>query len=262
MKKKFRSFKDARKYAQKLKLNGYDDWIEFRKSGKRPTDIPSNPAQFYKHEWISWGDWLGTGKIATSKMKFLSHNETKKIIKKFKINNQKEYRTLAKTGKLPKEIPRDPQHIYKNKGWKGWGEFLGTGVISNQKRTFLSYERAKKEVRKLGINTLRKWQKAVSEGKIPKNLPTLPPRTYKKEWLDWGEFLGTGNKAPRDINYLPFSQAKELYQKIVQENNIKSMSQWEEYVRTHKLPQNLPRQPQYTYSKKNIVKKKQMSNKK
>jgi len=60
MKKQFRSFNEARKYAQKLKFKGYVDWVEFRKSEKRPTDIPSNPTQFYKNEWISWGHCLFT----------------------------------------------------------------------------------------------------------------------------------------------------------------------------------------------------------
>ncbi|MDH3203339.1 MAG: hypothetical protein OEL81_01510 [Nitrosopumilus sp.] len=251
--KSFLSFNDAKKYVQKLRLKSYTEWTEFRKSGNKPEDIPSAPAQVYK-EWTNWGDFLGTGNIAPQNMQFLSYEDAKKIIIRYKIHTGKEYRNLAKAGKLPKGIPRDPRKSYK-KEFSSWGEFLGTGKIANQNREFLSYKEAKKQIQKLKVSTLRQWQKKVKEGSIPKNIPTLPPRKYKKEWISWGDFLGTQNKAPRDIDYLPFDQAKKLYQKIAKENNIKTLIQWEEYLKTHKLPQNLPRQPQTAYSQENIVRK-------
>ena len=40
------------------------EWREYCKSGKIPQDIPYKPYRTYKKEWISWGDWLGTGRIA------------------------------------------------------------------------------------------------------------------------------------------------------------------------------------------------------
>jgi hypothetical protein len=30
----------------------------------KPDDIPYKPSRTYENEWISWGDWLGTGRIA------------------------------------------------------------------------------------------------------------------------------------------------------------------------------------------------------
>ena len=37
-------------------------WEAFCKSGKRPSDVPSNPSRFYKEEWKGWKDFLGTAK--------------------------------------------------------------------------------------------------------------------------------------------------------------------------------------------------------
>jgi hypothetical protein len=31
-------------------------------------DIPANPVRIYEKEWISWGDWLGTGRIADQRL--------------------------------------------------------------------------------------------------------------------------------------------------------------------------------------------------
>ena len=37
------------------------------------------------------------------------------------------FNEYKKTGKLPKDIATSPGGTYKNKGWKGWKDFLGTG---------------------------------------------------------------------------------------------------------------------------------------
>jgi hypothetical protein len=29
---------------------------------------------------------------------------------------------------LPADMPRNPDFTYKNNGWKGWSDFLGTGT--------------------------------------------------------------------------------------------------------------------------------------
>ena len=47
----WRSFKETRKFAHSLKLNGKTEWEVYRKSDKRPNDIPTNPQQVYKKEW-------------------------------------------------------------------------------------------------------------------------------------------------------------------------------------------------------------------
>jgi hypothetical protein len=257
MKKEFRSFEEARKYAQKLNLKSYTEWIEFRKSDNKPDDTPSAPSQIYEG-WISWGDFLGTGNIAPKNRKFLSYDEAKKRIRKFKILSEKEFRNIAKNGTLPLGIPRDPQKSYK-KEFSGWGDFLGTGKIANQDRNFLTYDDAKNKVKKLGITTLRTWQKAVSEGQIPKNIPTLPSRTYKKEWKGWGDFLGTGTIAPLVLseNWLSWPEAKILYRKIAKENNLKNLADWKKYCKTHKLPKELPPTPVNIYTKERVWKKMQ-----
>ena len=44
---------------------------------------------------------------------------------------------------MPKDMPWSPQIIYKNKGWKTWGKFLGTGKIADNLIVYPAYEEAK-----------------------------------------------------------------------------------------------------------------------
>ena len=81
MTKKFRSFKEARKFVQSLNLKSRTEWEKYRKSGNKPDDISSHPDRTYKKEWKGYGDFLGTGTIATYDMEFVSFEEFQKFLK-------------------------------------------------------------------------------------------------------------------------------------------------------------------------------------
>ena len=95
----FRSFNKARKFVHSLKLKNVPDWEEYRKSDKIPFDIPHTPNRAYKKEWISYGDWLGTGRIANKNLKFRPFKEAKKFVQSLKLKGQKEWREYRKSGK-------------------------------------------------------------------------------------------------------------------------------------------------------------------
>jgi len=47
-------------YIQQFNLKNKMEWNNFCKNGNRPTNIPSNPYDFYKGiGWTTWGEWLG-----------------------------------------------------------------------------------------------------------------------------------------------------------------------------------------------------------
>ena len=52
--------------------------------------------------------------------------KAKKTIKKFKVKNEQDFRNFKKLKNFPQNFPRIPDQYYKNKGWKGWKDFLGT----------------------------------------------------------------------------------------------------------------------------------------
>ena len=65
----------AIKFVHSLKLNSGLEWREYGKSGKLPSNIPITPWVVYKDEWKGIGHWLGTGKVSTRDMIFLSFKE-------------------------------------------------------------------------------------------------------------------------------------------------------------------------------------------
>ena len=76
-KQEWKPFEDARVFVRSLKLRGAEEWEEYRKSGKRPNDIPSNPDKIYKNDgWISIPDWLGNEPMKGRK---LSEEHRRKI---------------------------------------------------------------------------------------------------------------------------------------------------------------------------------------
>ncbi len=246
MKKQFRSFKDARKFVQKQKLKSNPDWRAYCKSGNKPIDIPTNPEKTFKKDWKNWGDWLGTGTIAAKDKKFRSFDEAKKFVKKLNLKTDKEWVKYTTSGNKPMDIPSSPITTYKNKGWKNMGDWLGSGSISNQKRIFQSFEDARKFARTLNLNGQRDWAKYRKSGNKPDNIPTNPHRSYKKEWVSWGNWLGTGNVAPKDMVYLSFEDAR----KFVQSLGLKNTTEWETYVKSGNKPDNIPNTPSTVYKNK------------
>ena len=61
-KTKWLSFEAARAFVRTLELGSQIEWKAYTKSGKRPSNIPSNPYTMYRDAgWISMPDWLGYG---------------------------------------------------------------------------------------------------------------------------------------------------------------------------------------------------------
>lgn len=58
--KEWLSFKKARAFVRSLGLRNEDEWRKWRKSSKRPNNIPTAPEIVYRDEWSGMSDWLGT----------------------------------------------------------------------------------------------------------------------------------------------------------------------------------------------------------
>jgi predicted helicase len=125
--KKKRSYKEAKKYAQSLKLKNNKEWRAHARSQGFPKDIPSRVDDAYKKEWKSWGDFLGTGAIYPGLRKYRSYKEAKKYVQSLNIISKREWFRHTKSKSFPKDIPAGiaDGSAYK-KEWKSWGDFLGT----------------------------------------------------------------------------------------------------------------------------------------
>ena len=247
MKNKYRSFKEARKFVHSLKLKSNKKWRVYCRSGKRPVDIPTNPNRIYKKEWTTWGDWFGTGTIAKYYIKYRPFREARKFVCSLKLKNQSDWREYTKSGKKPADIPSDPNVVYKNKGWKNLGDWLGTGNLSAKERSkgYRTFKNARKFARKLGLKNREEWFRYCKSGKKPDDIP-IDARVYKKEFEGWGDWLGTGIIGRfTKSNTRSFKQAR----KFVKALKMKGQNDWFEYCKSGKKPSDIPSNPQFNYKK-------------
>jgi len=251
-KREFLPYIEARKFAHSLNIKSNSAWRQYSKSGKKPENIPSTPARTYKNKgWISEGDWLGTKTIATYYNQYCSFSEAKKFVHSLNLQNEKQWREFCKSGKKPKNIPTTPARTY-NKEWKGLGDWFGTGRIANQNRNYMSFSRARKSARSLGIKNVDDWRKWCKSDLRPKNIPAHPHEVYKNEWIDYGDWLGSKNisNLVTSKNYLPFNEAREEVRKLAKKYDLKTQDDWKKAVKEGKIPKNIPLVPSRVYSKK------------
>ena len=202
----YKSFKDARKFVHKLGFKNNQEWIDYINSDKIPQDIHKHPKKHYKKEWIRWGDWIGNYDYYSQfELQQLRKNVTYRkaliFVRKLKLNSSGEYREYCR-GNLklngmpyPVWLPAKPDNQFRGKGWKNWGEFLGSGEVAAQKKKFWSYEKSSSYLRRLKkVNTwadFRRYKKGEIDGysKCPEGIPSVPYNTYKDKWKGWSKFL-------------------------------------------------------------------------
>jgi hypothetical protein len=134
---KYRSFGRARAFARSLRLKSTAEWIAFckgqlRGKGVLPTDIPANPRNTYaKRGWKSMGDWLGTGLVAYSLRRCRPFSKARAFVRSLQLRDVYDWYDFCKgslphKGTLPKDIPASPNYAYRNEGWSGYRDWLGT----------------------------------------------------------------------------------------------------------------------------------------
>ncbi len=78
------------------------------------------------------GDWLGTGNIANYLKKYRPFLKARAFVHKLKLKSSIEWAAfctgrMPQLGCLPADIPRHADRTYADEGWKGMGDWLGTG---------------------------------------------------------------------------------------------------------------------------------------
>ena len=233
----FLPFKKALVYARSLKLESVKEWREWLKSGARPANIPACPDQTYKHDgWQRYGHWLGTG--------FLPFKKALLYARSLKLKNVNEWKDWAKTGVRPANIPTNPHGTYEDDGWQGYGHWLGTGNLAGGKLAFLPFKKALLYARSRKLKSFNEWRDWAKAGDRPANMPSNPERTYKHEvWQGYGHWLGTGNVAHKDQQFLPFKKALLLARSL----KLKGSNEWRDWAKTSARPTNMPSNPRETY---------------
>jgi hypothetical protein len=251
-----------------LKLKNEAEWKKFCKGqmpekGARPADIPANPGNTYATKgWLGVGDWLGTGTIANQNRVYRPFGEARAFVHTLKFKSRNEWNKFCKgqmpeKGSLPADIPANPSQTYAQKGWKGMGDWLGTGAIANFNKIYRPFEEARSFVHSLKLKNSDEWRsyckgQMPEKGALPADIPANPINTYAtKGWNGLGDWLGTGTVAPRLRVYLPFEEARAFVHSL----KLKSNNEWNKFCKGQmpekgELPDDIPAKPNRTYATK------------
>jgi hypothetical protein len=179
--REYLTYDQCSKFVQKNNITTRKQWGDFCKSGNKPDNIPGHPWDVYKKQgtWIDWGAFTNTGIVANQNKQYRSYEESKIFVKTMEIKSQKEWQEYCTSGNKPDDIPAAPWNTYKE--WKGYGDFLGTGIVANQNIQYRSYKEAREFVRSLGLKGYDDWYAYCKSGNKPDDIPATPWNVYK-EW--------------------------------------------------------------------------------
>jgi len=241
----FRLFEEARAYVHSLGLNNLTEWNAWCKSESRPKDIPTNPNKIYKDKgWIDTGDWLGTGRIASQKIIYRPFEEARKYVRRLNLSSKEDWNSWAKSKSKPNDIPADPSNTYKNKGWKSWGDWLGTNRIAFQDRIYLAFEDARSFVHDQNLKNVAEWSAWTKSSRLPENIPADPSKAYNnKGWISWGDWLGSEYIANKNREYRPYDEAKVFVRNL----QLKNQEEWILWAKLEARPDDIPASPSVVY---------------
>jgi hypothetical protein len=190
--REYRPFKKARAYVHRLGLKSQAEWFKYSRSGKKPDDIPQGPNRTYENAgWTTYGDWLGTGTVATRLRKYRSFKKARAFVRSLSLKSAAEWLDYCKSGKKPDDIPIKPYKTYADSGWAGLGDWLGTGTVASHLRKYRSFKEARAFVRGLGLQSQSQWRDYSKSGKKPADIPSNPGRKYAKTgWAGYADWLG------------------------------------------------------------------------
>jgi hypothetical protein len=101
-------FKKARAFVHRLGLKSQAEWFKYSMSGRKPDDIPQGPHSTYKNGgWTTWGDWIGTGTVATRLRKYRSFKKARAFARSLGLKSQSEWQDYCKSGKKLDDIPKN-----------------------------------------------------------------------------------------------------------------------------------------------------------
>ena len=235
-------FEEAREYVRGLGLKSYTQWRTNSNLKERPVNIPYSPNLVYKNEgWINWGDWLGTGSVATKDIEFVSYQEAKAFARKLNLKTVQDWFELKSN--RPNNIPSAPQKTYENSGWKGWGDFFGIKNYRGNEIDWLPFYIAREIIRKVGLKKVNEWYEYSRSEKLDPRIPRAPEVIYRNNgWNGIGDWIGTNKIADQFKEYLSFEEARNF----MKENGILSYNEWKIFRKEKKI-EKIPFKLERTY---------------
>jgi hypothetical protein len=241
----YRSFEEARAFVRSLGMKSEGEWLAFTRSRRLPADIPATPRQKYRGKgWVSMGDWLGTGRVASQALRFRPFGEARDFVHSLGLESGTSWRTYCRRGSLPPDIPAAPWSTYHGKGWVGMGDWLGTRRVATRRRQYRAFQEARAFARSLGLRSAAEWRAFCIGGNLPEDIPAKPERTYHHEgWAGIGDWLASGRISNRQRVFRPFEEARAFARGL----RLGSFEEWVAWCAAGSRPPDIPSNPSLAY---------------
>ena len=179
--------------------------------------------------------------------KFYSFEKAREYVRTLNLKGLGEWLQYTKTTDFPDFLPKRPETFTAYKGkWQGVTDWVGgTHKKYATRGDLLPFEEAREYVRNLELKGQKQWLAWLKTK--PDFIPSNPNNTYKKDWVDTADWLGTTRR--RSTSFLSFEESREYARGL----NISSIAEWEALCREGKMPQNIPNSPDLTFSSKWIT---------
>ncbi len=250
VKGRYLSFRRARTFARTLALKQVSDWPTYAASSDKPDEIPSCPEQVYADfGWVDYYDWLGLGKKPS--VEYLSYEAAKQYVHQLKLKDKAAWLAYANSNKRPNNIPKYPYDVYRDKGYKGMGDWLNSGYLDARMIQYRPFTKARAWVRKQKIKTVDEWLSFARSNQLPHDIPRTPNIVYKDQWKSYPDWLG--NKGSPKPTYRPERNVKinrdfKSARAFVRRLNLKTGIEWKDYTRSGACPLDIPSYPNRVYS--------------
>jgi len=254
-------FSRARNYVRKLGLRSAADyyaWATGERIGlpAKPHGIPSNPHQVYGADWAGFGDWLDSENIATFLREWAPFEYAREFARSLELSSGIEWSRYA-SGKIPALgtrplwLPSNPNLAYRDEGWAGMRDWLGTGdKRSPQASKMRPLAAARAFARSLGLKSWLEWRAYVGGDRPelpakPADVPAVPHACYKtKGWISYADFLGGHNQAWHQVEWRPFALARDFARGL----GLPTLLAWRAWTQTGKKPEDIPANPEKAYA--------------
>ena len=163
-----------------------EDWVQYCKGGARRLQTP-NPRIFQptrlessKRGLDRLGRLAGNSRGGDPCPSLLTIRKCARFCATAWAARREEWTRYCTDGtrgccKKPDNIPASPAHVYRDDGWSGWGDWLGTGHVATRLRRYLPFAKAREFVRRLGLRNREESARTprIWHAVVPRNLTTF-----------------------------------------------------------------------------------------
>jgi len=227
-----------------VKALGIKTAAEYIVRYKEDPRLPGNPVTKYQGTFVSWPDFLGSGRISNQERSvqlYATYDEARDAARALGITSNNEYKNRYKEDP---RLPGLPSGKYPDE-FVSWPDFLGTENISTMERSdqlYATYDEARGAARALGIKTRLEYLSRYSENP---RLPANPPSKFRGTFVSWSDYLGSGRISNQERSvqlYATYDEARNAARAL----GLKSIH---EYNARYKEDSRLPRNPNMKYGR-------------